>query len=180
MGFHVRCNWCGKHLYDEDMAVLKVTIDRRKATRLESRWAEETRPTLHFCVAPAVDYNRMGIEDGRQDDAGSCFARAVAAINGTSTKPPDMGMEWRLMPASRRVGDPPPPLADELSGLFDAITPRASQSLRRAGLCTPEALREAYSDGSLFALTGVGVKTVAQIEAALGIGEPQLNDNQEA
>ncbi len=98
MGFSVYCNWCGTTLYNEDMARLTVEIQRNAQTKLDARWAVEARPTLHFCVKPKVDFGRMGLSADDHDDAGSCYARAIATINGEETESPDMGLEWRLVP----------------------------------------------------------------------------------
>ena len=103
MSYWVVCNWCGRTIgKDDDRAVLTVTIDRRiEQTVLGRKWDEEVRPTLHFCVGQRIDANRMGMDFrdlGLED--GSCFERAIATVNGTKASPPDMGMEWRLMPTN--------------------------------------------------------------------------------
>lgn len=110
MSYHTRCDWCGEVIApDDDRAVMPVTITHPGGrSTLRAKWAEETRPTLHFCASPVEDTD----DDGR-DRAGlipeerfdSCFDRAVALITGTRLRDPGFGMEWRLVP----VEDAPAP-----------------------------------------------------------------------
>ena len=105
--FWTKCDWCGAVLKDEDYAKLDVTIVRRRAGTLAGRWAEEPRPTLHFCVDAELDLDRMGLESSGYDggSADCCYERGIAVINGVKSEPPDMGLEWRLVPAGEQAVD---------------------------------------------------------------------------
>ena len=158
-----QCDWCGAWLYGKDFAEMPVTIHRAKGTTLERRWAEEMKPTRHFCVNPRTDYPRMGLNAADlngDDDAGSCYAKAIASIRGTQLKPPDMGMEWRLVPSqtaereAERV-----PLSAEMRAQFERLAPGPRSALVKANVTTVERI-DAMSDDQLLAIDYVGVKTV--------------------
>jgi hypothetical protein len=105
MAFRTHCDWCGELLYEQDHAEMRVTINRIEGmpSELERRWAQEVRATRHFCVGSLPDkdsYDRMGLEVPKSHDTHSCYARAIAAITGTETEAPSMGMEWKLVPMS--------------------------------------------------------------------------------
>jgi hypothetical protein len=104
---YIECNWCGQDLYGRDYAGLPVTIKRRRASRLDAAWAEERRSALHFCVAPddSEERNRMGLPRSDEKDAESCLTRALAMIEGTGTATPNMGLEWRLVPAGAVISE---------------------------------------------------------------------------
>jgi hypothetical protein len=106
MGFRAHCNWCGEYInLGGDHAELCVTIQRKRATKLESRFAQQVRPTLHFCVTPNGDNDRMGIDEDASDPD-SCYERAMAMIEGRETAEPNMGMEWRLVPVGGESHEP--------------------------------------------------------------------------
>jgi len=105
VAYYTECNWCGADLKGRDHASLPVKVKRQRRGRLDAHWAEEVRPTLHFCVADdGADYDRLGL-DRPDGDADCCFTRALAAINGTSLEAPDMGLEWRLVPVGATVNE---------------------------------------------------------------------------
>jgi len=92
-------------LREKDHAEVRVTINRIEgvASALERRWAQEERATRHFCVGSLPDkdyYDRMGLDVPKVVDTFSCYAQAIAAITGTETTAPGMGMEWKLVPMS--------------------------------------------------------------------------------
>ena len=171
MSFHVRCDWCGAGLYKDDQAVMSVKIERKSELRtMERRWAEEVRPTLHYCVAGSVDYNRMGLPGGGEE-LDSCYERAIAAIQGTATTPPDMGMEWRLMPIDGEgAGSVEPAIGLEARPDADIanleIGVRAHNALRKAGI---ESIHElaALTASQLAEIEGVGPTMAEQIKEGL-------------
>lgn len=171
MTYWVECDWCGKALYGKDQAVMEVHVERERTGKLEARWAEEVRPTLHFCAAPEVDYNRMGLTEGRPDDLDSCYQRAVSSIKGRKTEPPNLGMEWRLVPvaaetaAEGNVSDEQRKAASKWLRSFGGLTPRAHMALVRRGI--DRATAERMSDEELLEITGVGLGTVRVLRAAL-------------
>lgn len=149
--FRVHCDWCGEVLYKVDHARLDVAIKREGGTRREREWAEEVRPTLHFCVNERTDFNRMGIEGAAQDDAGSCFAKAMAAVRGTEL-------------------EPPPRIFDEIP----ALNARALRALQHAGITTMGQLAAAMDADprSVTRLSGIGAGALSAIRAALAGDEP--------
>lgn len=148
MGYVIHCDWCGAALYECDRAKLPVTIDRFKANPLERRWAEETKPTLFFCV------------DDENGSPGGCFERALRAIRGTGGVPPDMGMEWRLVPVGATVipttGDlvldevacvqADSNLEEFLNTLAPSPQRKLHRALSRAGISTLEQIEEMTDD----------------------------------
>lgn len=206
MGYKIHCDWCGEHLYKVDKAVLGVTIERRRENALEAKWAEETKPTMHFCVSPEPDrkaYNRMGL-DPDEHMGESCFDKAVAMVKGRKLAEPDMGLEWRLVsvvddpkadaatqPERERPGSPGAnykPLEPDLRAcVHSKLSSSCWFALPRAGIST-FAQVEAMTDDELLELSGVGWKTVKVLRAALaeraeqgssGTPEP-LNVDEEA
>lgn len=168
VSYRVHCNWCGKHLFREDRAVLEITVERRAAaSRRERDWAQEQRPTLHFCVGENLDTNRMGMSDMRVDDPDSCFTRAIAAVNGRKTEPPNMGLEWRLVPVP---GGPqeraPQPLTEEMRGLIDRLPVAYRVVLPKAGIHSVDQLAE-MSDEEILALPRVGPGILAIIRTVI-------------
>lgn len=186
MGYWTVCDWCGEHLrYDDDQAVMQVTVKHRRGKgTLDSKWAEETKPTLHFCAAAKEDTdrggrNRMGLEPNEQLDC--CYERATAAINGTKLRDPGMGLEWRLIqvevdedknsspaatpkvPAPRRPMDPDSMVRfggkNITAELHEFIVLRAASAykyaLPRAGIVSLEQVA-AMSEDDLLDLPGVG------------------------
>jgi hypothetical protein len=151
------CDWCGEALYRVDYAKMAITIQRVKGTYLERKWAEEVEVTRHFCVAPKVDRNRMGLEAEDDDRSDSCYGRAIAAITGMELEQPDMGMEWRLVPTA--TSTPFVPLSDEMRIQFQRLTPRAQSALNAKRITTVEQI-DARSDDHLLAIEGVGIKSV--------------------
>ena len=170
------CDWCGADLYSRDYAELIVTVKRRRTGILDAKWAQEARPTLHFCVGAELDRegrNRMGLPD--EEDAGDgCFERAVRAVRGTRTATPDMGLKWRLPPVGVKVEDrrpsaaPPAPVAPD-ADLASFLAPLAPQpraalkrALRAAGVATLDQL-DAMTDDELMDMPGVGWTTRTKI-----------------
>ena len=191
MSYRVHCNWCGKQLFREDMAVLEITVERRAAaSRRERDWAQEKRPTLHFCVGENLDTNRMGMSDMRVDDPDSCFTRALAAVNGRKTEQPNMGLEWRLMrvsdptanePASKpavKIPDPPEDPGELVrfggemitAGLHHVIetriTPARKFTLTRAGITSLDQVA-AMSDDELLKIDGLGHGILRELRQAI-------------
>lgn len=206
MGYRIHCNWCGENLYKVDKAVLGVTIERRRANALEAKWAEETKPTMHFCVSPEPDrkaYNRMGLEP--DEHAGeSCFDKAVSMIEGRELAEPDMGFEWQLVsvdsdpktdaatqPGRERPGSRGAnykPLEPDLRAcVHSSLSSSCWFALPRAGIST-FAQVEAMTDDELLAVSGVGHGTVKVLRAAIaerseqgGSGMPEpMNADEEA
>lgn len=186
MTFVITCDWCGAHIPNEaDCAKLPITIQRRRSNALDARLAEETKPTLFFCVDPGTREarSRMGLEQ-RFESPGGCFERAMRAITGTRTETPDMGMEWQLVPIGttaatqqhgRRHGNRAPaagPVAADadLAAYLNTLAPSPAASLRRAllgkGISTLDQI-EAMSDDDLMAIKGVGWRTRCKVRAFL-------------
>lgn len=186
MSYRVHCDWCGEYLAPEDdQAVMPVTVQHHRGNgTLDAKWAEETKPTRHFCASPREERdrdgrNRMGLM--ADDSAGdSCYDRALAAIRGTESTTPDMGMEWRLMPAdpdlqpavaeaeakvTQKFDERRLRLAYELADADLGLTPRATQALLKAGIGLERA--KTMSDDELLALSGVGQQTVERLRAAI-------------
>jgi hypothetical protein len=166
MGYSVRCDWCGCNLSSGHFAEMPVKIKHRRRSALDSAWADEVRPTMHFCVPSDEGHNRMGIES--QDGEDCCYERARALISGTSTDTPDMGMEWRLVPvgasilaASNWGREAEPDLADLLSHL----PAQFRYALPRAGITTLAQL-DAMTDEQLLAIKGMGPSVLARLRAA--------------
>lgn len=184
MSYRVHCNWCGTALYKAEHATLTVRIERRGDTRLRTAWAEEGRPTLHFCVASKLDTNRMGLEEWEDDDGDSCFTRALAFIDGRGTETPDMGMEWRLVPIGTPVeetpqfrrGGPQTPTSPELREILHALVPKCQYALPRAGISTIEQV-EAMTDEELLSLPEVGHYTVRKLREAIAAKREQEKEN---
>jgi hypothetical protein len=170
MGYQVKCDWCDAPVDpDDDHAVLEVVVNRHKEVRslLDRKWAQETRPTLHFCVEPRESTDRMGLveTEGEPDD---CYQRAMAAIHLRATERPDMGMEWRLVPIDTETHQDeaefedrslweegyPGLLARELcdAGL-DLPLPKR---LHEVGIDTLGDLRRAVEAESLLTVKGIG------------------------
>jgi hypothetical protein len=193
MSYRTHCDWCGEWLsHGADQAVMQVTIYHRNGRgTLEAKWAEETRPTRHFCAAPKEDTddggrNRMGLVP--EDRLDSCYDRAIAAITGSELRDPGMGMEWRLMPVDAPHVDPstgaPRPvkldwaahsrLFDErmkpggIGALEDAIPPSAWSAVVRTGIVTIAQL-EALTDEQLLAMRGIGATSVRRIREAIAV-----------
>lgn len=174
MTYWRQCDWCGKHLdQDDDHAEMPVTIHHPGGrSRLDARWAEETKPTRFFCAAPRPDTDR----DGR-DRAGlvpdtpeftSCYDRAIAAITGTKLSDPGMGLEWRLV----AVGEHREPTPRRRPGDGETIAEleigvRAYNALLRAGIGTVGQLRALVDEGELWTVRGLGQKAVTEIMNAL-------------
>lgn len=183
MGYRVHCDWCGEALYQVDKAVLPVTIARERSNELEAKWAADTLPTLHFCVSAQTDhesYKRMGLRPV-EDLEESCFDRALAAIKGTKTKPPDMGMEWRLVSVGGSPRTVRAEVADSLGtetvagvepalrAVLARLSYRARLALPRAGIRTLEQL-SSKTDEELLEVPGVGQGTLQTIRATTGPG----------
>lgn len=196
MGYRTLCNWCGERLDGKENAELQVVVSRPAKTRLGREWAQEIRPTLHFCITPRVDYDRLGLEapDDGERDAGSCYARAIAAIQGRKLNEPDLGMEWRLMPVDEVVlidgsqvpdgaplpdgplrgkalmneirREPPPPLTRNHPIRYLDIAPGVDHALFRAGYTTVGDILDTPA-AKLEAIPGVGPKTIQRITTKL-------------
>ncbi len=165
MGYRILCDWCGACLYGEDYAELPVTIRRRRNSVLDARWAEEARPTLHFCVPSNAGDNRMGIE--AQSDDG-CFERARALLKGTPSEPPDMGLEWRLLPVGSLVHDPPRQGQEpepDLAAILKPLPAHLRYVLPKAGITTLAQI-DAMSDEQLLSIKGLGAKLLAALREA--------------
>lgn len=182
MSYYVECDWCGEVLTGQDHAVLPVTIKRQRASRERAHWAEETRPTIHLCVGEEVDYDRLGMRD-HIDDGESCFTRAMAAIHSIETAPPNLGMEWRLVPMQNEESTPTNgkhaprgPVAEDLRAILATLAPKVRYALPRAGITTIAQV-EAMTDGELEALPGVGLGTVRALRQA--IGDPESGRQEE-
>lgn len=179
MAFRTHCDWCGEVLdADDDRAVMPVTIHHpRGRTTLDARWAEETKPTRHFCAAPREDTDRGGrnraglVPDGEFDN---CYDRALAVITGRRLGDPGAGMEWRLMPVPggdlakrddpHREGGPAevvdaPAVATDIPGLLRNLCPshgsRLRRALHRAGIVSLDQIA-AMSDDQLLVIDGIG------------------------
>lgn len=188
MTFHINCDWCGASLYKKDMAVIEVTIKRRRSNDHERILAQETRPTRHFCVNDEVNYDRLGLPSD-EDDLGSCYERAIATITGERTQPPNLGLEWRLMP----VDEPRTPRstirraaadaqreerAAHADHVFESVEPALRRViaerlpaarkfvLPRAGITTLDQVA-AMSDEELLAIRGVGLGILRELRAAV-------------
>jgi hypothetical protein len=166
MGYRVRCDWCGCDLRHGEFAELPVSIKRRRTSALDSKWAEEVRPTLHLCVNANQGHERMGIT--LPDDTDACYERAIAAITGTTTEQPDMGMEWRLVPIGATVHPPPKAGAEaapDLAEILSHLPPQFRYALPEAGISTLAQL-DAMTDSQLLAIKGIGPTVVARLRAA--------------
>jgi hypothetical protein len=185
MTFFVECDWCGETLHDKDHAVLLVTVKRQRSGVLEGKWAEEVRPTRHLCVGQELDFNRLGLPDGIQDDTGSCYQRAIAAMCGLETDQPNLGMEWRLVPVdepwpskkvmrasvseARRLAqrDRLDQVSPDLARIILARLPVARKyALPNAGITTVAQVAE-MTDDELLALPGIGWGILRQLREAL-------------
>jgi hypothetical protein len=131
MSYHTRCDWCGERIdHYDDQAEMPVTIYHRQGkSKLEARWAEETKVTRHFCASPREDTDRGGRDRAGllpQERLDSCYDRAIATITGVALREAPAGLEWRLVaieveheeeqparkPKGRRVKVPTPPPSD--------------------------------------------------------------------
>jgi hypothetical protein len=177
MTYIITCDWCGEHIDNEtDCARLPITIQRRRRNALDAKWAEETKPTLFFCVDPSINE--------ASGSPGGCFEHAMRAIAGTPTEMPDMGMEWRLVPVGatadieqhgrwrgNRTPAPAPVTAEaDLTAYLSTLAPSPAAALRRA-LQRAEVLTldqvDAMSDDDLLAIKGVSWATRCKLRAFL-------------
>lgn len=183
MSYRTHCDWCGKPIgYEEDQAALAVTIYHRrdKKSRLDAQWAEETKPTRHFCASPKEDTDRGGRNRAGlvpEDHSDSCYDRAIAAIRGTKLADPGMGMEWRLMPVEERTAPTAAPASDWSTNYAAAcadggiwndfgLSRGAKWALVRAGISRIDTLAEC-SDSDLLAVSDIGPKRLAEIRRAI-------------
>jgi hypothetical protein len=157
---------------------------------MDAKWAEEVRPTLHFCITPRPDNDRLGLPDPEDDkiDAGSCYQRALAMIRGRVTEAPetpDLGLEWRLVPVGAKLVTPDDDHADE-GAVDDApgvrwgksitmemrihellgLGPRAAYALHHVGVLTI-ADAAARPEAELLRVPGVGPKTMQVVRRAI-------------
>lgn len=179
MSYRTHCDWCGEYLAPEDdQAVMPVTIQHRRGNgTLDAKWAEETKPTRHFCASPREERdrngrNRMGIMAG-DSASDSCYDRALAAIRGTESTTPDMGMEWRLVEVGNQKD------RERVTKKLDAERLACAYWLagvNRLGSRAMRSLVDAYvdadraadmTDEELLALDGVGPGAVRAIREAL-------------
>jgi hypothetical protein len=194
MSYRTHCDWCGGHLaYEEDRAVMPVTIYHRKSRGLpEAKWIEETCVMRHFCVVPKGD---DGDGRGRAELAAAgcpdtCYDRAIAAITGTKLSDPGMGMEWRMMsvdggeqrPAIEGAPAAPVPALDpdeivSLDGarvtrelrdvIVERLPPKGRRALPRAGIASLDQVA-AMTDDQLLAIDGVGRRALQALRQAVG------------
>lgn len=115
----------------------------------------------------------------------SCYDRAIAAIKGTPTSTPNMGLEWRLVPVGTTLEAPSPrasvlaPGDPALRACLERLPTRGRHALRLAGITTVAQI-QAMTDPELLALPGVGWGTVTTLRAALaqpgGVGNDRPRD----
>jgi hypothetical protein len=173
MAFRTRCDWCGKTLDGRDHAEMRVTVNRVEGVTsvLERQWKQEGRVSRHFCVGRAVDkdrYDRMGLNNLASEDPDrfSCYTRAIAAITGTETEAPSMGMEWKLVPMSE-----PPRFRGTQIAL--GITPLSvlglkvstERTLESAGILTVEHAADIRERGDM--PRGLGPRRALELDKAL-------------
>jgi hypothetical protein len=179
MSYRTHCDWCGEHLaFEDDQAVMPVTLyHRRGKGSLDSKWAEETGVTRHFCAPPKKDASDT------TPRSATCYERAVEAIKGTPVADPGMGMEWRIVPVA---GEDSPPAADraapdrqetvpfadtlvtrELLGVIVAKLPAGKQAiLPHHGVVSLDQV-DAMTDEQLLAIDGIGKRSVRHLRDAL-------------
>jgi hypothetical protein len=165
MGYRVVCDWCGCNLTSGHFAELPVNIKHRRRSALDSAWASEARPTMHFCVPSDEGHDRMGIQSEGGD---GCYERAKAMIEGAVSERPDMGMEWRLVPIGgvvlaardlRRKAEP------DLAELLSHLPAQFRYALPEAGITTLAQFDE-MTDEQLLAIKGMGPGVLARLRAA--------------
>jgi hypothetical protein len=183
MGYYIECDWCGARLHDGDYAELPVTIKRRRSNALDGRWAEETKPTRFFCVAPEPDRegrNRMGLQPAEEETSDSCYERALRTIKGTKASTPDMGMEWRLVPIGAAIKEAKPKapvvLEDDLREFLRTLAPKCRRALPCAGIKS-FAQVEAMSDEELLCVDGVGWATLRRLREFLEARNGRLEEH---
>lgn len=175
MSYKVHCDWCGSWLRPEDdRALMPVTIERRGGRgTLDARWAEETKVTRHFCVTPKDDdldrggRNRMGLVPD-EDDAHSCYERAIQAIRGKELRDPGMGLEWRLVavPGGGPQDEPAPPIDEEFQSVLDSLPASYRNVLPRAGIRSLAEVAE-MSDDELLAVDRIGPAVLKILREAI-------------
>ena len=172
MSYRVHCDWCGTHLgHDDDRAVMPVTFERARSTK-HGPWAQEVKVTRHFCITPESDdldrwgRNRMGLVPD-EDDAESCYERAIQTMTGKDLRDPGMGLEWRLVAVPGGPSDePPPPVDDAFQRMLDTLPVSCRNVLPRAGITTFERVA-AMSDEELLAVDRVGPAVLKALRAAI-------------
>jgi hypothetical protein len=186
MAFRTHCDWSGKYLaYEDDRAVLGVTIYHpRGKGALDAKWAEETKPTRHFCAAAKdsdVDRhgrNRMGLVPD-EPEFDSCYDRAIATIKGRELSDPGMGLEWRLVAVEDKA--PEPNCAEARQANYDAAkADGGAGELEQYGLEWHQTIRPLVlggfvrvddvaeaSDEELLCLPRIGPKRLADIRRAV-------------
>lgn len=158
MSFWIVCDWCGKRLNakENNYAILTVEISHPGAI------FKEVDTSRHLCANRSHRdlADRMGLPIGSLEGDPTCYERAVAAIEGTPTDRPDMGMEWRLVPIHPDRPDHRRALPDDTDSRLAVLEKARQEANQDDGIGTLSLHHATY-----IALVRNGITKIAQVEA---------------
>lgn len=157
--YHYECDWCGEPIKVEKEPFVKasitlVTTKRRDYSSKREEYAEPTRFFHAHDLRSVDEFDRLGIEVKHESLGDCCYTRALRQIEGVAPDtPPDMGLEWRLVPINEPQGEaaardsvnrlstgPDAELEDFLATLSPSWKTRIGNALQRAKVSTLDQL----------------------------------------